>query len=61
MIPSQSDIEIPLLEALVEVGGEAKPKDLYPFVANKFSQLTPDDLEIRQGRSGPVARYFMKP
>lgn len=44
MIPIQAEIEIPLLEALVSLGGEASPKKIYPLVTAKFPQLTPEDL-----------------
>jgi restriction endonuclease Mrr len=44
VIPTQAEIEIPLLEALGELGGEARPKDVYPLVTAKFGQLTEEDL-----------------
>jgi len=47
MLPTFHEIEIPLLNALLELGGEAKPKDVYPLVTEKFPQLTDEDLEIR--------------
>lgn len=47
MMPTQSDVEIPLLEALVELGGEAKPKDIYPCVTAKFPQMTDEDISVR--------------
>jgi restriction system protein len=47
MIPTQAEIEIPLLEALVAFGGEAPPKKLYPLVTAKFPQLTEEDLAAR--------------
>lgn len=47
MIPKQAEIEIPLLEALVELGGQAKPKEVYLRVAAKFPQLTDEDLATR--------------
>lgn len=46
MMPPQSDIEIPLLESLAEVGGQAPPKQLYPIVTAKFPELTEDDLAL---------------
>lgn len=47
MIPPQSQIEIPLLETLVELGGETQPRDIYPVITRKFPQLTPEDLTLR--------------
>lgn len=44
MLPKQKDIEFPLLESLIEIGGEGKPKDIYPLVTKRFPQLTDDDL-----------------
>lgn len=44
MIPTQAEIEIPLLEALASLGGEARPKKLYPLVTAKFPQLTQEDM-----------------
>jgi len=47
MIPPQADIEIPLLEALAELGGQAPPKQIYPVVTSKFPQITEEDLAIQ--------------
>lgn len=47
MLPPQTDIEIPLLEALVHLGGRAKSRDVYPLVTAKFPGLTPEELEER--------------
>lgn len=47
MIPSQIEIEIPLLEALEKLGGQAKPKAIYPFVTARFPQLTQEDLSAK--------------
>lgn len=44
MLPTQKQIEIPLLEVLVEIGGEGKPKDIYPLVTDKFPKLREEDL-----------------
>jgi hypothetical protein len=41
----QAEIEVPLLDALVELGGEARPRDIYPLVANRFPHLTPEEQE----------------
>ena len=45
--PKQFEIEVPLLEALAELGGEARPRDVYPMVAKRFPQVTPEELEER--------------
>jgi len=44
MLPTQKDIEIPLLEVLVELGGRGKPKEIYPLVTKKFPEIREDDL-----------------
>lgn len=44
MLPPQSDVEIPLLEALVELDGQARPKQTYPIVTAKFPDITEEDL-----------------
>jgi restriction system protein len=44
MLPKQKDIEIPLLEVLVEIGGQGKPKEIYPLVTKKFPQIREEDL-----------------
>lgn len=44
MIPRQKDVEVPLLEALMKIGGEGKPKDVYPLVTKRFPKITEDDL-----------------
>jgi restriction system protein len=36
-----------LLEVLEELGGQAKPRDVYPLVAKRFPQLTPEEQEER--------------
>ena len=47
MIPAQAEIEVPLLEVLVALGGESRPKNLYPLVTAKFPQLSSEDLTDR--------------
>jgi len=44
MLPKQKDIEIPLLEVLVELGGQGKTKEIYPLVTRKFPQIGDEDL-----------------
>jgi len=42
--PKQFEIEIPLLQAIQELGGSGKPKEIYPRVSQLFPQLTEEDL-----------------
>ncbi|HEY7119355.1 MAG TPA: restriction endonuclease [Tepidisphaeraceae bacterium] len=44
MLPTQTEIEIPLLKALTQLGGSAKPKQIYPLMTAAFPGITPDDL-----------------
>ena len=53
-IPSEKDIELPLLQEIEAAGGEAKPDDLYEEVAHHFPQITPSDQEIRYPKSGQL-------
>lgn len=46
-LPTQTEVEIPLLRVLENLGGEAEPKDVYGPVASFFPQLTPEDLSAR--------------
>ena len=43
----QIEIEIPLLQALAKLGGEGKPRDVYPIVTTHFPQLTVEEQEER--------------
>ena len=43
MLPKQKEIEIPLLEVLVEMGGQGRPKEIYPLVTRKFPQIRDED------------------
>ncbi len=51
-IPSEKDIELPLLMEIETAGGEARPSDLYDKVARHFPQLTPSDQTVSHPRSG---------
>ena len=53
-IPSEKDIELPLLQEIEAAGGEAKPDDLYDEVARHFPQLTTSDQEVRYPKSGQL-------
>lgn len=43
-MPTQAEIELPLLDTLAKLGGQAKPKEIYPLVSAAFPQLTPEDF-----------------
>jgi restriction system protein len=45
--PTQHQVEVPLLRALAELGGQAAPKLVYSKVAAHFSQLTEEDLAAK--------------
>src|SRR5690606_15228211 len=51
LFPKKSEMEIVLLQVLDELGGSARPRDIYPRVTAKFPQLTEADL-IRKLPSG---------
>ena len=51
-IPSEKDIELPLLQEIEAAGGQGKPSDLYDKVAKHFPQLTSADQKARHPRSG---------
>lgn len=44
MLPAQTEVELPLLQAIAAAGGKAAPKDLYPVVTAAFPQITEEDL-----------------
>ncbi|MDQ7794174.1 MAG: restriction endonuclease [bacterium] len=47
MIPTQSELELPLLKALVSLGGSGRPQDIYPAVIGQFDCVTEADLAER--------------
>lgn len=51
-LPKQTEIEIPLLEVLVEMGGKGKAKEIYPLVTKKFPSITEVDLQITLASGG---------
>ena len=55
--PKQSEIELPLLKTLQELGGKAEPKALYPKLAEMFPQLTEEDLSARMPSSPSIFRW----
>lgn len=44
-MPSQTEIEKPLLQTLYELGGQANPQQVYSVLRAKFPELTQEDLE----------------
>jgi restriction system protein len=46
MMPVQAEVEIPLLRVIRELGGQARPRDIYPRVTAMFPQLTDEDLAV---------------
>jgi restriction system protein len=55
--PKQSEVELPLLKVLLELGGKAEPKDIYPRVASSFPQLTEEDRAARLPSSPSTFRW----
>lgn len=51
-LPKQTEIEIPLLEVLVEMGGKSKTKEIYPLVTKKFPSISDEDLQITLASGG---------
>jgi len=45
VLPKEKEIQIPLLEVLIEIGGQGKPKDIYDLVTKKFPHLREEDLQ----------------
>jgi restriction endonuclease Mrr len=43
-IPTQAEIDLPLLEAILSLGGEARPRDVYPILAKSFPDMTDADM-----------------
>lgn len=43
-LPGKRAIELPLLRALIQLGGQARPQDVYPLVTKAFPHLTEADL-----------------
>jgi len=55
--PKQSEIELPLLKILHELGGKAEPKELYPRLATIFPRLTQEDLTARTPSNPSIFRW----
>ena len=56
--PKQSDVEIPLLQALLDSGGSAEPRKVYPKVATCFPDLTPEEEEQYLESSPHVRKWW---
>lgn len=56
--PKQSDVEIPLLQALVDAGGSAEPQAVYPKIAAQFPDLTQEEQEIRLESTPAVRKWW---
>jgi restriction system protein len=55
--PKQYEIEAPLLQVLAKLGGEARPRDVYPLVAKSFPSLTPEEQEERLENSPSTRKW----
>ena len=56
-LPKQSDIHDVLISALAELGGEARPRDVYPAVTRRFPELEPSDLAEILRSDGTTNRW----
>lgn len=52
MLPKQSEIEIPLLKTIEEMGGRGKPREIYSRVREFFPNVTAADLEEEVSSGG---------
>ena len=43
-LPTQADVKPVLLQVLAELGGRARPREVYPRVTDRFPEITPEDL-----------------
>ena len=44
MLPKQKEVEVPLLEVLIELGGQGRPREVYPLVTRRFPEIREEDL-----------------
>lgn len=56
--PTQREVELPLLKVLEIVGGQAKPQEIYPKIAEFFPQLTESDLNERLPSSPSTVKWW---
>ncbi len=61
MMPLSNDIEVPLLEALIEIGGEGTPRAVCPLVTKRFPKLTESELAetYKRGESKLIGRIHV--
>lgn len=55
--PKQSEVELPLLKLLHELGGKTAPKQIYPRLTTNFPQLTEEELKARMVSSPATFRW----
>lgn len=55
--PKQKEIEVPLLAAIDQLGGQARPRDVYPLVAERFPELTAEEQEQRLENSPSTRKW----
>jgi restriction system protein len=56
--PTQKQIEVPLLQVLAQLGGAAKPQQVYPRVAEFFPELTKEDLDERLPSNSTTVKWW---
>jgi tetratricopeptide (TPR) repeat protein len=54
VIPTEKEMEEPLLVTIYELGGKAKTKDVYKKMTTKFPELTKEDIERRERNGSTV-------
>lgn len=56
--PKNREIDNVLLQVLVDLGGHARPQEVYPRVAEFFPQLTAEDLEARLPSNAHTKKWW---
>ena len=53
VLPTQAEVRPVLLAVLAELGGRARPRDVYPAVTARFPKIAPEDLAVvlKNGRT----------
>lgn len=51
-LPRQSEIEVPLLRALMQLDGESRARDVYPLVTKQFPEVTEAETAERMQDGG---------
>ena len=49
-LPTQAEVKPVLLDVLAALGGRARPREVYPYVTDRFPQITPEDVSALVGR-----------